>query len=90
MEYIKKINVPMVLLCLVTIKLLFSNESYAVAAFAIAVAGLFAYLNYLKSKEVAPLDEQVKKDLDAMRNQISNIAVKTNLKPQPGPNQKFF
>jgi len=90
MEIIKKINVPMALLCLIVTRLLFSSDSYAIAIAAVALTGLFAYSKYLKSKEVAPLDEQVRKEIESMRNQLSNIAVKTNIKPDIKPGQRFF
>ena len=90
MEYIKKINVPMALLCLVTLKLLFTDNSYAVALVALGLTGLFAYANYLKANEVDPVNEELKKDIEAIRSQISSISVKNNVKPLPDPNKRFF
>jgi len=89
MERLKQINVPMVLLCLITARLLFSSDSYATSAIAVSLVALYGYSQYLNSKKVKPLDESVRHELEVMRNQISNINVKTNLN-QPKPTQKFF
>lgn len=90
MQYIKNINISMVLLSLTVLKLLFSNDSYAIAITGLGLTGLYAYSKYLKSKVVKPLDEEVKQELSAMRNQLSAVSVKTNLRAQPQPGQKFF
>ena len=80
----------MALLCLVTLRLLFTDNAYALAILALGVTSLYAYSKYLKTKEVAPLSTEVRKELEAMRSQISSISVKNNIKPQPSANQKFF
>lgn len=90
MEYIKKINVPMALLCLVTLKLLFTDNSYAMAMFSLGLIGLYAYSKYLEANEVEPVNEELKKDIEAIRSQISSISVKNNVKPLPDPNKRFF
>jgi hypothetical protein len=90
MEYIKKTNVPMLLLCLVSVRMLFSDASFALALFGLALTGLFAYSNYLKTKEVRPLDQEVRDQLNEMRSTISSIAVKNNMKAPLKEGQRYF
>lgn len=90
MEYIKKTNVPMLLLCLITIRMMFSDASFALSVFGVAAIGLYSYSLYLKSKEVKPLSEDIKKELSEMRGVISNISVKNGFKPQVKENQRYF
>ena len=90
MEYIKKINVPMVLLSLVSVRMLFSDASFALSIFAVALTAMYAYSVYLKTKEVKALDQEVKDQLTEMKNAISNISVKNGFKPQAKENQRFF
>jgi hypothetical protein len=90
MEYIKKTNVPMLLLCLVTVRMMFSDASMALAIFGLATTGLYAYSVFLKSKEVKPLSEEVKQELNEMRSIISNVSVKNGMKPQAKENQRYF
>ena len=82
MEYIKKTNVPMLLLCLVTVRMMFSDASMALAIFGLATTGLYAYSVFLKSKEVKPLSEEVKQELNDMRS--------NGMKPQVKENQRYF
>ena len=90
MEYIKKTNVPMLLLCLVTVRMMFSDASMALAIFGLAASGLYAYSLFLKTKEVKPLSEEVKQELNEMRSIISNVSIKSGLKPQVKENQRYF
>lgn len=91
MEMIKKINVPMALLCLMSLRLLIADSAYAVALGLLGLTGLYAYSLYLKSKQVKTLDKQVQEELESMKAQISNLTVKNNLnKPSINPNQRFF
>jgi hypothetical protein len=88
MEYIKKINVPMALLCLLSLRLMFTDSALSMALVAVGATCLYAYKQYLDTKIEKPINEEVKKDLEAIKNQMSNIAVKANIKPLPA--QKFF
>ncbi len=91
MELIKKINVPMALLCLLSLRLVFTENTYAVALGVLGLAGLYAYTLFLNTKKVVPLDKQVTDELESMRNQISNLTVKANLnRPTPKPGERFF
>lgn len=90
MEYIKKTNVPMLLLCLVTIRMMFSDASMALSLFGLAASGLYAYKMYLNSKVTEPLSDSVKQELSEMRSIISNVAVKTGMKPTVKENQRYF
>ena len=89
MEYVKKLNIPVVLLVLITGRMLFSEASYALAILGLGVAGLYAYKTYLSTKEVKPLDAEVREELAAMKNNISNLSVKNGLK-NPNTDQKWF
>jgi hypothetical protein len=90
MEYIKKTNVPMLLLCLVAIRMLFSDASIALAIFGLATTGLYAYKMYLNSKVTEPLSDEVKQELSEMRSIISNVSVKAGFKPTVKENQRYF
>lgn len=89
MEHIKKVNVPMSLLLLITLKVLLIETSLATTLFGVGLVALFAYQMYLNSKIVKPLDEEVKKQLEMMKNAISGLAMKNNMKA-PKEGQKFF
>lgn len=90
MEYVKKLNIPVVLLVLITGRMLFTDSTYALAILGWAVAGLYAYKTYLTTKEIKPLDAQVREELAAMKNTISGLAVKNGFKTQSPENQKWF
>jgi hypothetical protein len=90
MDHIKKINVSLALICLISIRMLFADASFPMAIFGISLTGLYAYSKYLDSKAIKPLDQQVKAELEQMRDTLSGIAVKNNLKPLPKENQRYF
>jgi hypothetical protein len=90
MDLIKKINVPMVLLCLLSVATLASGEAYAIALVSLGLTALYGYSMYLKTRQIKSLDEQVKQELEAIKSQMTGIAVKNNIKPMPGPTQRFF
>lgn len=88
MEYIKKINVPMALLCVLAARLLFTDSAFAMSILGLGVIALYGYNQYLESKKEIPVNDEVKREIESIKNQISNISVKTNVKPIP--TQKFF
>lgn len=90
MEHIKKINVSMVLLVVLSIRMLFSDASLAQSIFALGLVALFAYSKFLNSKKVKPLDEEIKEELNKMKNSISGLAVRSGLKPPSDPNLKVW
>jgi len=55
-----------------------------------ALVSLYGYKEYLKSKEVPPLDDQVRNELDAMKASISSLSIKQMPKTPPIGNKKFF
>lgn len=90
MEFIKKANVPMVLLVLCTIRSLMPDVSVSLAIICVALSALYAYRLFLDSKITKPLDKVVLDELSEMKSKISNISVKNGIKPQNKENQRYF
>lgn len=88
-EYVKKINIPMCLLVLLTGRMLFADSAYAIAIFGLGMVGLFAYDKHLASKVTKSLDQKVAEELERMKTVISNVSIK-NFKQNPTENQRFF
>lgn len=89
MEHIKKVNVPMALLLLITLKVLLLEVTFATTIFGLGLISLYAFASYIESKKQKPLDDDVKRQLEEMRNVISGVAVKNNLKSNP-ENKRYF
>ena len=81
---------PMALLGLITLKMLIPGSDWSVSLFGLGLVALFGYNQFLDSKKSKPLDQTVNERLDSMQNQISNMSVKTGLRPQPKDGQKWF
>lgn len=75
MEYLNKNNIPLVLFVLLSVRSL-AVFDYSQALALISVSAVYAYGLYLESKKVAPLDEEVRKELEAMKNTVSNMNVR--------------
>lgn len=89
MEFIKKTNVPVVLLCLVSIRMLFADASISLSLFGFAIASVYCYSAYLKSRESKPIDKHVKDELAEVKNMMTNFSVKNGIKPSD-KNQRYF
>lgn len=79
----------MVLLCLVSIRMLFSDASLSLALFGFAVAAVYVYNSYLKSRESKPVDKQVKDELAEVKSMMTNLSVKNGMKPMD-KTQRYF
>lgn len=90
MQHIKKINVALALICLISIRMLFSDASYPMAIFGLSLTGLYGFSMYLDTKKSKPADQQLKAELEQLRDTISGIAVKNNIKPPIKENQRYF
>jgi hypothetical protein len=89
-EYIKKTNISMLLLVLVSARMLFPDASVALSIFGLGLSGLFAYGQYLKSKQVPDINEEIKKELSSMKSSISGLSVRSGFKSPPPEGQKYF
>lgn len=66
----------------------------ALALIAVCYSALIGFRDYLKTKEIKPLDEEVKKRLDEMQVAVAGISLKNASKPQNMEqelkNRRFF
>lgn len=90
MEFVKKINFPMLLLGILSLRMLLPDASIAQSLFSLGLIGLFGYDLFLSKKHTKSLDQKVREELDAMKSVVSGMAVKTGIKPQVKENTRFF
>ena len=90
MEAIKKVNVPMCILLLVSIRMMFTDASFALSIFGIGIAGLYAYDMWMAKKYTKSLDQSTREELDSIKSMVSGMAVKQGVKPEAKASQKYF
>lgn len=90
MEHIKKINVPLALFVLLSLRSLFAYD-FAQAIALVCATGLYGYHLYLQNKKVQDLNKDVTEELEKIKSVITSLSVKNTIRnPGINPEKKSY
>ncbi len=89
MEYIKKMNIPLIAFAILSLRSLYAFDFAQAAAF-VCVSAVYGLHLYIDSKKALPLDDEVRRELDAMKNTVTNLSVRSGVKPIETNKKSYF